>query len=271
LQRFGTAEVSRLTEIPIRSVRAMIRARYVSPSRGPRRSLQFSFQDLVLLRAARDLLAARLSARRVGTALRAIRAQLPEAIPARGLSLTAAGDRILVHELGEKRDALSGQLLLALEVHTDGRTIQLVDAAPSDASSDFKTDDCTRQFEAALALEENDVEAAVDAYRVCVTRHGHPGALANLGRLLHLGGRITEAVQLYHGAADADANVLYNLGVALEDLGRIKEALAAYSQAIELDGEFSDAHHNIARLYQEAGDQRRALRHWNAYRRLTRN
>lgn len=271
MQRFGTADVSRLAEIPVRTVRAMIRAKYVSPSRGPRRSLQFSFQDLVLLRAARNLLAARLSARRVGTALRALRAQLPDAIPARGLSLTAAGDRILVHELGEKRDALSGQLLLALEVRVDGEAIQLVDASNPDARSDARTDECIRHFEAALALEETDVAAAVDAYRVCVAQHAHPGALANLGRLLHLGGRITEAVQLYRGAADPDASVLYNLGVALEDLGKTKEAVAAYSQAIELDEEFSDAHHNIARLHQEAGDQRRALRHWNAYRRLTRN
>lgn len=270
MQHFGTAEVARLTGIPVRSVRAMVRARYVSPERGPRAALRFSFQDLVLLRTARGLLAARVSPRRVGAALRAIRAQLPRDVPARGLSVTAAGDRIIVHDAGEKRDVLSGQLLLALEVRVDGGNIQLLDAAqPADESPQPWSQECTRQFESALQLEETDVEAAVEAYRACVTRHAHRGAAANLGRLLHLRGRITEAVQVYRSVEDPDADVLYNLGVAQEDLGNPQAAIAAYARALVLDADHSDAHHNIARLYQESGDGRRALRHWNAYRKLT--
>jgi len=270
LQHFGTAEVSRLTNIPVRSVRAMVRAKYVSPRRGPRGSLRFSFQDLVLLRTARSLLAARLSARRVGTALRAIRAQLPEDLPANGFSVTAAGDRVVVHEAGEQRDALTGQLLLALEVRVDGGKIELIDIATPPANAAAIADNCTRQFEAALALEETDLTAAVEAYRLCVAQHAHSGAVANLGRLLHLEGRISEAVRVYRGIGDPDADVLYNLAVALEDLGEAREALITYSRVIELDPDYADAHHNIARLYQEAGDQRRALRHWNAYRKLAR-
>jgi tetratricopeptide (TPR) repeat protein len=270
LQQFGTAEVSRLTHIPIPAVRAMVRARYVSPRRGPRGSLRFSFQDLVLLRTARSLLAARISPRRVGTALRAIRAQLPDDLPARGLSITADGDRVVVHEGGERRDALSGQLLLAFEVRIDDGKIELLDVSEPPARERTSGDECTRQFEAALALEETDIQAAVEAYRTCVARHAHSGAAANLGRLLHLEGRISEAVRVYRSIDKPDADVLYNLAVALEDLGETKEALATYSRVLDLDKEFADAHHNIARLYQEAGDQRRALRHWNAYRRLSR-
>src|SRR5690242_16802780 len=145
----------------------MVRAKYVSPGRGPRGSLRFSFQDLVLLRTARSLLAARISPRRIGKALRAIRAQLPEEPPARGLSVTAAGDRIVVHEAGEQRDALSGQLLLALEVRVDGGKIELIDVSSSAARPGEISDDCARQFEAALALEDSDVGAAVEAYRAC--------------------------------------------------------------------------------------------------------
>jgi tetratricopeptide (TPR) repeat protein len=88
--------------------------------------------------------------------------------------------------------------------------------------------------------------------------------------LLHLDGRISEAVRVYRSIGAPDADVLYNLGVALEDLGKSDEAIAAYLRAIDMDRTYTDAHHNIARLYQEAGDQRRALRHWNAYRKLTR-
>src|SRR5688572_23366565 len=127
----------------------MVRARYASPAKGPRGALRFSFRDLVLLRTARNLLAAGISQRRVGEALRTIRAQLPEDLPARGLSVTAAGGRVIVHEAGERRDAVSGQLLLAFEVRLDGEKLELIDTsagAPHEASGD----DCERAFEAAL-------------------------------------------------------------------------------------------------------------------------
>lgn len=270
MQHFGTAEVARLTDIPLQSVRAMVRARYVSPSRGPRGSLRFSFQDLVLLRTARSLLAARISPRRVGKALRAIRAQLPEDPPARGLSVTAAGDRVVVHEAGEQRDALTGQLLLALEVRVDGGKIELIDVSANTTDPHDVSDDCARQFEAALALEDSDVGAAVEAYRACVAQHSHSGAVANLGRLLHLEGRISEAVRVYRSIETPDEDVLFNMAVALEDLGNAEEAIATYRRVLEMDSNHGDAHHNIARLYQEAGDQRRALRHWSAYRKLSR-
>lgn len=271
MQHFGTAEVSRLTSIPMRTVRAMVRARYVSPARGPRGALRFSFQDLVVLRTARDLLAAKVPPRRVGTALRAMRRQLPQDLPPRGLSVTAAGERIVVNEGGTRRDVLSGQLLLALEVRLQDGVIQLIDQTrPQPTADTSSAEECLRQFEAALALEEVDADAAMEAYRACMTRHSHAGARANLGRLLHLQGQISEAVQIYLGAPQDDAEVLYNLAVALEDLGRAPEAIAAYRRVIELDHQHEDAHHNIARLYQESGDRQRALRHWNAYRRLSR-
>ena len=270
MQQYGTAEVARLTGIPVRSVRAMVRARYVTPGRGPRAALRFSFQDLVLLRTARSLLAARVPPRRVGAALRALRTRLPDQPPAGGFSVTAAGDRIVVHEAGARRDVHSGQLLLALEVRVDHGNVQLIEVAPPVSTTEETwSSECTRQFESALALEDTDLEAAVAMYRSCVARHAHRGAAANLGRLLHLQGRISEAVQLYRSVDEPDADILYNLGVALEDLGEARQAIAAYGQAIDMDPEHGDAHHNLARLCQEAGDNRRALRHWNAWRRLT--
>jgi hypothetical protein len=269
MQQFGTAEVARLTHIPLNAIRAMVRARYVAPAKGPRGSLRFTFQDLVLLRTARALLAARISPRRVGDALRSVRAQLPANLPARGLSVTAADGRVIVHEGGEKRDALSGQMLLSFEVRISGTKVELIDS-PSSRDEAPVNSDCDRQFETALALENTDIEAAVEAYRVCVAEHSHPGALANLGRLLHLQGHISEAVNLYETIGTPDVDVLYNLAVALDDLGKPDEAVETYNRVIALDGNHADAHHNLARLWQYAGDQQLALRHWNAYRRLTR-
>lgn len=269
MQRFGTAEVSRLTNIPMREVRAMVRARYVSPARGLRGALRFSFHDLVLLRTASYLLAEGISRRRMGQALRSVRAQLPTEMPARGLSVTARGGRVVIHDAGEQRDALSGQLLLTLETRNEVGNVELIEAAPRGAAA-AAPDDCERAFEAALALEDTDVDAAMDAYRACVSQHAHGGARANLGRLLHLQGRISDALALYLAGDPADADVIYNQAVALEDLGRIDEAIGAYARVIELEPGHLEANHNIARLWQQAGDHRRALRYWNTYRRLSR-
>ena len=252
------------------AIRAMVRSRYVRPARGPRGALRFSFHDVVLLRTGRQLLAAGISARRVGQALRAVRTQLPQDPPARGLSVTAAGGRVVVHEAGGRRDALSGQLLLAFEVRFEHGRLQLIDTAAAPVAAGTSGEDCERAFAAALDLEHTDVEAAIDAYRACVARHSHNGARANLGRLLHLQGRISEALSLYLDGGDADADLVYNRAVALEDLGRTEEAIAAYTRVLELDHDHADAHHNVARLWQQAGDHRRAVRHWNAYRRLSR-
>jgi tetratricopeptide (TPR) repeat protein len=272
LQQFGTAEVSRLTDIPLHSLRSLIRARYVDPVRGPRGALRFSFHDLVLLRTARSLLAAGISRRSVAKSLRMVRAQLPAEMPRRGLSVTAAGGRVVVQEAGERRDALSGQLLLAFEVRMDGKNVRLIDVrTPASTTRGMATSDdrCDRDFAAALDMEDTDVEGAIEAYKACIARHSHNGATANLGRLLHLQGHISEALSLYQAGDQTDVDVLYNQAVALEDLGRVEEAIDLYDRVLELDPECIDAHHNVARLWQQAGDKRRAVRHWNAYRRLS--
>ncbi|MNL54571.1 Tetratricopeptide repeat protein [compost metagenome] len=62
----------------------------------------------------------------------------------------------------------------------------------------------------------------------------------------------------------------FNLGVAREDVGAPQSALAAYERCIELAPDDADAHYNAARLHQELGHFQKALRHFNAFRRLDR-
>src|SRR5258708_13357148 len=60
-------------------VRAFARDGFLSPERGPRGDFRFSFQDLVVLRAAKDLAAARIPARRTRRTLKRLmrRAAIP--------------------------------------------------------------------------------------------------------------------------------------------------------------------------------------------------
>jgi hypothetical protein len=46
------------------------------------------------------------------------------------------------------------------------------------------------------------------------------------------------------------------------------EALSSYERCITLAPDFADAHFNAARIYATLGNGMRAIRHFNAYRRL---
>src|SRR5512143_2166093 len=97
-------------------VRAWARDGLVSPRRGPRGELRFSFHDLVLLRTARDLLRARVPAARVKRALRRLRAQLPADRSLAAVRVTLEGDRVLVRDGGAAWQPESGQAVLDFDV-----------------------------------------------------------------------------------------------------------------------------------------------------------
>ena len=85
----------------------------------------------------------------------------------------------------------------------------------------------------------------------------HVEARVNLGRLLHFKGRLREAEQVYRGSRLARSRCSsFNLAVLLEDLERDDEAMAAYRDALALDPAIADAHFNLARLYEHAGNPR---------------
>ena len=65
LPGFTTREVARLLRVPQPRIRSLVYAGFVTPGRGPGRRYRFSFQDVVVLRAARDLVASRVPPGRV--------------------------------------------------------------------------------------------------------------------------------------------------------------------------------------------------------------
>jgi tetratricopeptide (TPR) repeat protein len=124
-------------------------------------------------------------------------------------------------------------------------------------------------YERALQLEANDVEAARAAYEACLQGDcSHLEARINLGRLLHLEGRLAEAEFVYRKISHPSAVLYFNLGVLMEDLRRDLQAVEAYREAIVHDPGMADAHFNLSLVYERAGDAQAAFRHLLAYRRL---
>jgi len=268
---YGVRDVEKLLRLPLSTIRALVNAGFVSPARGPRNAWRFSFQDLVVLRAARALAEARVPPKRITRSIRELKRQLPETMPLSGLSISAVGDRVVVREGDSRWQAESGQYLLALENDALGMIRVVEPAAPPPAR---QSDDHSTQalFDQAEALEEDDPQAALRAYSaVIVADPARVEARVNLVRLLHEAGQLRDAERACRDAlaAFADEPLLhYNLGVVLEDMGRASDAAVAYEAALRIDPELRDCLYNLALLDERLGRPREAIRHMAHYRRL---
>jgi tetratricopeptide (TPR) repeat protein len=265
---YRTRDVARMLAIPESRVRSFARAGFVRSRRGRRGELRFSFEDLVLLRAASALLRAKVPPRRVRAALRSLRDQLPAGHGLAGVSVAADGDRVVVREGGALWRPESGQTVFDFEVRDLAEKVAPLLRRPAENRALSAAD----WYEWGCDLEDGAPDQARDAYqRALALDPAHAGAHLNLGRLLHEAGDAGAAEGHYRRALEArpgDAVALFDLGVALEDRGRLEESLGVYRRALEAEPALADAHHNAARLCERLGRRAEAVRHLAALRRL---
>ncbi len=275
---YSTREVAELLHLPEARVRAFARAGFLHPTRGERSEYRFSFQDIVLLRAAKQLDDAAVPSKRVWKALRSLQEQLPANRSLATVRISAAGDDVVVRDSAAAWEPYSGQAVLEFDV---GELAQ--EAAPMvrqaarharEADDDETTAD--DWYRIAIDLETVGAEErAVDAYeRALEADPDHGEARINLGRLLHAAGRLRQAERHYRTVIEkspSNALALFNLGVVLDDQGQAIAAREAYEAALEADADFADAHFNLARLHERSGQTAQALRHLSRYRVLTRS
>lgn len=256
------------------TVAGLIAQEFVCPARGPRNEMQFSFQDLVLLRTAYDLRRAHIPPRTILQALANLRNALPPSLPLTGLRLTAEGPDVVVREAGLPRDAATGQLVMDFEmVSSDDGGLEVLNGSAREAppsAAQAAQDHLARGD----ALEAEDRRAALDAYRQAIALDPTllPAYVA-LGAMLCEDGVCAEAVVVFEQALAngvADAYLHFNHAIALEDTDQRQAAVSSYRSALQHDPQFGDAHFNLARLLQSEGDVQGALRHWSAYRRIER-
>lgn len=252
-------------------VMGLVDAGFVKPSRGARNEYRFSFQDVVLLRTAHALRAAKIPPRRLLRSLRSLKAQLPAELPLSGLRITAVGNGVAVREGGAHREVESGQLLLDFELAAERGGLALLQPAPQQRAGEAAAE----HFERGARLDaDGDRAGAKQAYRRALALDpACADAYLNLGALLCEDGDCDEAVALFDAAVarcPGEALLHFNRAIALEDVGRDADALASYERCLALDTKIADAHFNAARLHEKLGERQAALRHYSAYRRLQR-
>ncbi|WER48843.1 tetratricopeptide repeat protein [Cupriavidus sp. WKF15] len=266
-QSYTLQAVLALVGISRSVVNAMLAARIVIPARGAGNRYLFSFQDLLLFRTAHSLRAANVPTAHVIRSLKRLEA-LGNGRPLTGIRVTALGGAVAVKDEHGHWHVETGQRIMDFDA--PGSPAPVVTLNPAFASA--TTLDGHALLEIARELEHDDPDEAERAYRKAIAADpALVDAYVNLGCMLCDRSCFADAIGLYR---DALANgvdsplVHFNLAVALEDSGAIEAALAEYHACIQLAPDFADAHYNAARLHETMGDDRRAIRHYQQYRRL---
>jgi tetratricopeptide (TPR) repeat protein len=268
---FTLRRVQALLGLSRHIVAGLIAAGFVSPTRGKRNEWRFTFQDLMLLRTAHALQEQRIPPRRILRSLARLRSTLPAELPLTGLRITAIGADVAVRDRSGRWQSDSGQLLMDFDVAPVTGSVTILERAPQTQASEA---DAGALYERALSLEATDPAAAEAAYlQALALAPDLEDAYLNLGAIWAGAGRYAELVRLSDAALQhcaGSALLHFNRAVALDHLERLDEAAASYERCLALDATVADAHFNLAELHKQAGDERGALRHYSAYRRLQR-
>jgi tetratricopeptide (TPR) repeat protein len=305
-QRFSLREAARILELPEARLRALARAGFVAPQRGPIGPLSFGFRDLLLLRTTKGLLESGVPMRRIRRIWASLREQLAADLPLTSITIHTDGEEVVASDGSARWQPDSGQFLLnfkASEISEIAKrtadTTRLAlprifavagAAAPPDAAREERvrsvgSEDLTPRdtaddvgataeqwYEAGCELEASSPEQAREAYRRALELDpGVADAHVNLGRQFHVAGELGRAEPHYREAVKLspdDPTPHFNLGVLLEELKRREEAVHAYRQAILRDPDFADAHCNLGLLLESLGRRHEAVRHLMAARQL---
>jgi len=274
LKAYTVRHIAKMLDLSAEQVRSYARAGFLEPDRGPQGEFRFSFRDLVLLRTARGLQAADVPARKIRSALRRLKHQLPGGRPLTGVRISVEGDRIVARDGGTIWNPETGQAQFDFEVDDlvskVAPHVRRVARAALDSEKETSAEDW---YSLGTDLEPAAPDHAIEAYRRALDLDpDHFDTRVSLGRLLYERGRPHAAethFRLALGVRPSDPVARFNLAHCLEDLGRTDEAVQAYLATIEADPGCADAYYNLARLCEVLGDSAAAARHLQVYRRLT--
>ena len=108
--QYSTSEVAELVGLKATQVRHYVRRNLLTPLRGRRGEFRFSFQDVVMLRSAKELLDADVPVRRANRVLLDLKARNAQVSrPLSSMRVQAEGTRVVVQEGNKAWDAESGQ------------------------------------------------------------------------------------------------------------------------------------------------------------------
>jgi tetratricopeptide (TPR) repeat protein len=268
MKLFTTGEVAKILNLPDSRIRSFVRAGFLRPGRGQKKSLQFTFQDLLFLKTAKTLLDSRVPSKRIARMLSSLKRQLPNDQHLSRLKIYADGRRVVAWDGRSRWQPDSGQFLFNFDPRAIVQKVKF-SRPPKRVQNSLTAEQWSNL---ALELEASSIKEAQRAYHLALDLDPQmANAHLNLGKLYHDGGELEKAGAHYQAAVKIDAedpSAHFNLGVLLEDLKRPQEAIRAYRNAIKREPSFADAHYNLGLLCESLGNKTEAVAHFRTARKI---
>ena len=266
---FSAKEVAKLLGVSVARLRSLDKAAIVSPSgaRGARRA--YTFQDLIALRATRELLSQKVRLRDVASAIGALQKSLPRVVrPLQELRILSDGRRVVVRSEGMTFEPLTGQTLFDFQVGALREDVVKM-LRPETAQARSRTAYDLYMRASALDEDPKTWAEAEGLYKRAIELDPELAiAYTNLGNILFRKGEEKRAEELYRRALEIDdrqPEAHYNLGYVMLERGQPARAIAFFQRALQADPRFSDAHFNLAMALEAMGERGRARTHWKRY------
>lgn len=288
---YSIKDVSRIFALQESRLRYWMQTGFVGPTVRKGGRFYYTFQDLVSVKVAKDLLAAGLPLQKVRKNLASLRTALPnDATPAARLRICCDGETIVAVKDEIAFEPATGQVVMAFNLPALAGHVREMMAQPRGKSDEPEV----RGGDAVPAAVEPDVTEANDgsiAYRAFIdgcaaedagddqrAEHLYIQALelqpslaaarTNLGNLLYRRGDLPAARAAYELALEHEPGqpeARYNLGNLLEDLGETELAIAELRRVCVTAPEFADAHYNLGLLLAKVGGATQAKAHLSRY------
>lgn len=266
---FSRREVAKLLGVSETRLRSLDRSNIVSPSGQKGKQRAYTFQDLIALRATRELLAMRVRIKDVAQAIGALRQALPRVTrPLQELRIVGDGRRVVVKAEEGTFEPVTGQMVLDFQVQALREDVVRV-LRPETSQARAKT--AYELYVQASALDEDPTTyaQAEELYQRAMRLDPSLAiAYTNLGNIRFRQGDEPAAMELYRKAIEIDARqpeAHYNLGYVMLEKGDARAATAYFEQALIGDPKFADAHFNLAMAWEQLGERGRARPHWRKY------
>jgi tetratricopeptide (TPR) repeat protein len=276
---YSIRDVSRIFALQESRLRYWMQTGFVGPTVRKGGRFYYTFQDLIGVKAAKDLLAAGLSMQQVRRNLDSLRAALPrDTTPAARLRICSDGETIVAIADDVAFEPRTGQVMMAFNLPALAGQLTAIGTPPEgvpalvDDQATEANDGVTayRCFLEACAAEDRGEEVLGEhLYRQALDlQPSLAAARTNLGNLCYRRGELAAARAFYEEALEHEphqAEARYNLGNLLEDLGETELAIAELRRVTLAAPDFADAHYNLGLLLARVGGLAQAQRHLQRY------
>jgi tetratricopeptide (TPR) repeat protein len=276
-REYGFGAAARILGVAESKLRYWSQSGFVGPSLRRAGRQVFSFQDLVSVRAAKELVDRGFQPAAIRKALEQVRAKLPSVdrpldklrVAWDGSTLALVDDGVTFEVSGQRRFdfGLSDLADRAAEV----LALSGASSAPDATAEPAAPVGAYEWFSNGLAKESRpgEVAAAEECYRKALENDpGLAAAHTNLGGLAYRRGDMSLARIEFEAALSLDPEqpeARYNLAGILYQQGEVERAAAELRRVVQQSPWFSDGHYNLATALEKLGGKRQAAEHLRRY------